>query len=104
MPGMAPMTAMSGMGSMTGALGGYGMSRDASGTSWQPDSAPMEGLHRETGGWSTMLHGYATVVYDSQGGPRGADKAFSESMLMVMAQRPLGGGSSRSGPWGASIR
>jgi hypothetical protein len=87
MPGME----MSGM-AMTGDLGAYPMTRDASGTSWQPDSAPMEGLHRQLGDWSTMLHGYGTLVYDDQGGSRGADKTFFESMLMGMGQRPLDGG------------
>jgi len=82
---------MSGM-AMTGDLGVYPMTRDASGTSWQPDSAPMEGLHRQLGDWATMLHGYGTLVYDDQGGPRGADKTVFESMLMGMGQRSLDGG------------
>jgi hypothetical protein len=77
---------------MAGDLGGYPMTRDASGTSWQPESAPMAGLHRQVGDWATMLHGYGTLVYDDQGGPRGADKTFFESMLMGMGQRPLDGG------------
>ena len=33
-----------------------------------------------------MAHGFANVVYDQQGGPRGDTKIFSESMVMVMAQ------------------
>ena len=77
---------------MAGATGSYSMMRDASGTAWQPDSTPMEGLHGEVWGWSTMLHGYITGVYDHQGGPRGGEKTFSESMLMGMAQKPLGTG------------
>jgi hypothetical protein len=77
---------------MAGALGNYSMMRDASGTSWQPDSTPMEGLNGELGGWSTMLHGFISGIYDHQGGPRGDDKLFSESMLMGMAQQPLGAG------------
>lgn len=72
-----------------GALGDYSMQRDGSGTSWQPDSSPHEGIHGSFGQWSTMLHGYAFGIYDNQGGPRGGDKLFSESMLMGMAQRPL---------------
>ena len=72
-----------------GALGDYPMQRDGSGTSWQPDSSPHEGIHGSFGQWSTMLHGYAFGIYDHQGGPRGADKLFSESMFMAMAQRPL---------------
>lgn len=82
---------------MTGALGGYGMTRDASGTAWQPDSAPMLAIMGQPmsgllGGWSTMVHGFATAIHDSQGGPRGDTKSFSTSMLMGMAQRPVGGG------------
>jgi hypothetical protein len=86
------MSGMGGMGQMKGALGAYAMSRDASGTSWQPGSAPMEGREQDFGAWSTMLHGYVTAVYDNQGGPRGEEKTFSESMLMVMAQRSVAGG------------
>jgi hypothetical protein len=76
----------------TGALGDYSMMRDASGTSWQPESTPMEGIHGLLGDWSTMVHGYISAIYDHQGGPRGDDKSFSSSMLMGMAQRPLGTG------------
>ncbi len=72
-----------------GALSDYPMQRDGSGTAWQPDSSPHEGIHGSFGQWSTMLHGYAYGVYDHQGGPRGGDKPFSESMFMAMAQRPL---------------
>jgi hypothetical protein len=75
-----------------GALGSYSMMRDASGTSWQPESTPMEGMHGLYGDWSTMLHGFVSGVYDHQGGRRGDSKVFSESMLMGMAQRPLGPG------------
>jgi hypothetical protein len=77
---------------MTGMYGPYPMAREASGTSWQPDSAPMEGIHVMSGPWMTMWHGYVDAVYDHQGGPRGDRKSFAESMLMVMAQRSLGDG------------
>jgi hypothetical protein len=76
----------------TGALGDYSMMRDASGTSWQPDSTPMEGIHGLLGDWTTMVHGFIDAVYDNQGGPRGGHKTFSESMLMGMAQTSLGPG------------
>ena len=85
MPGMS-------MGGMKGDLGAYPMTRDASGTSWQPDSTPMQAVMGKAGPWSLMAHGYVTFVYDDQGGKRGDDKAFSESMFMLMAQRALGGG------------
>ena len=77
---------------MHGLYGLYPMHRDASGTSWQPDSTPMEGLHLMRRGWMFMLHGFATAVYDRQGGPRGDEKVISTNMLMGMAQRPLGPG------------
>jgi len=77
---------------MRGFYGSYGMSREASGTSWQPDATPMEGIHGVSGQWNTMLHGYINAVYDHQGGPRGDNKTFSQSMLMGMGQRPLAGG------------
>src|SRR5580765_6321521 len=54
----------------TGALGSYSMTRDASGTSWQPDSSPMEGIHSLYGDWSTMVHGFIAGIYDHQGGSR----------------------------------
>jgi hypothetical protein len=83
---------MAGMAMMTGALGRYTMMQDASGTSWQPASTPMQGINWSRGDWSGMVHGYADFVYDSQGGPRGETKAFSESMLMVAAQHAEGPG------------
>ncbi len=84
--------AMAGM-AMTGQLGPYPMTRDASGTAWQPDSAAHDGLHLDAGGgWSVMAHGQATLVYDDQGGPRGASKTFVLSHLMLDASRPLAGG------------
>ena len=77
---------------MSGALGRYAMMRDSSGTSWQPDSTPMQGLNWRAGGWTGMVHAYADLIYDRQGGPRGAEKTFSESMLMLMAQHDAGPG------------
>lgn len=74
---------------MPGVYGPYMMSREGSGTSWQPDSTPMEGLHRMGDPWMTMWHGFANLIYDDQGGPRGATKTFSNSMLMFMARRQL---------------
>lgn len=90
---MSGMNMSGGMKMMSGATGGYSMMRDASGTAWQPDSTPMEGINGEYVGWTTMLHGYVSGVFDHQGGPRGDDKNFSESMLMGMAQRQVGVGS-----------
>lgn len=75
---------------MAGAFGPYAMDREASGTSWQPEAVPMQGIMTMDGDWMTMVHGYLYQVRDHQGGPRGANEDFSESMFMVMAQRTRG--------------
>ncbi|GAC1583364.1 MAG: hypothetical protein NVS3B5_17900 [Sphingomicrobium sp.] len=85
MPGMGPMT-------MVGALGKYSESREASGTSWQPDKSEHMGYMKQAGNWMLMGHGVLNLVYDHQGGPREDDKAFVSGMLMGMAQRPIANG------------
>jgi hypothetical protein len=80
---------------MSGALGPQPMTREASGTAWQPDASTMDGLHEMRGDWMLMLHGYADLVYDRQGGARGDEKVFVPSMLMAMGQRRAG-----PGTWG----
>ena len=77
---------------MKSALGPYSMSREGSGTSWQPDATPMQGLHFMAGDWSLMAHGFINAIYDKQSGPRGDDKSFTESMAMLMGNRPVGPG------------
>lgn len=91
MPGMSGMP-MGDSHMMGGMLGAYTMLQDASGTSWQPASTPMQGLMWSSGGWTGMIHGYADIVYDHQNGPRGDTEAFSESMLMAAVQHPEGAG------------
>ena len=71
MPGMnhdMPGMDMSSHGmTMHGLLGGYGMSREASGTSWQPEAAPHVGIMLMPGDdWMVMLHGKVTGVADWQ--------------------------------------
>lgn len=77
---------------MSGLYGRYDMTRESSGTSWQPDSTPFDGIHGMQGAWMTMLHGFVDAIYDAQGGPRGNSQSFSTSMLMLMARRELGDG------------
>jgi hypothetical protein len=91
LPAMAHAQQMD-MSFMESSLGSYPMSRDASGTSWQPDLSREGGLMQHSAGWMLMLHGVLNGVYDSQSGPRGADKAFASGMLMGMAQRSVGEG------------
>lgn len=63
-----------------------------SGTSWLPDAAPMHALHASPGQWTVMLHGVAYGVYDDQHGPRGDTQLGLIDWEMVMAMRPLAGG------------
>jgi len=80
------------MGSMEDPLG-LPMSRDASGTSWQPDSTPVLGHHFTLGDWMLMLHYIALTGYDAQGGhDRGDSQWMSANWVMLMAQRNLLGG------------
>jgi len=92
------MSAMRGMDhgadhTMTSALGAWPMSRDASGTSWQPDSSEHGGIHVQQGDWSIMSHALINLTYDTQSGPRGDDKTFVSGMLMTSARRDFSDGS-----------
>src|SRR5450432_3691639 len=57
----------------------------ASGTSVNPHSAPMEMLSMQQGGWTLMLHGQMFLNHANDSGPRGADKTFSTNWAMGMA-------------------
>ncbi|MFL6700359.1 MAG: hypothetical protein ACJ8GJ_24585 [Vitreoscilla sp.] len=94
MPGDSPQHTMDKPPSMAmeSAFGPYAMTREGSGTSWQPEATPMDGLMIMRGDWMFMAHGFVNVIDDHQSGPRGDDKWFTESMAMLMAQRPLGPG------------
>ena len=76
----------------TGALGRYPMTRESSGTAWQPDTSEHMGLMTNAGDWTLMAHGVVNLVYDHQSGPRGDDMIFPSGMLIGMARRPLGNG------------
>jgi hypothetical protein len=77
---------------MAALYGPYDMTRESSGTSWQPDSSPMGGVHFMRDPWMFMVEGFANLIYDEQGGARGAVKTFSTSMFMVMGRRELAHG------------
>ncbi len=85
--GMAPGMDMS---AMKSGIGLYPMTRDASGTAWQPDASRHDGVHFAPAGWDVMAHALFNGVYDSQSGPRGGDKAFVAGMVMVMGTHSLG--------------
>jgi hypothetical protein len=87
-----PSMDMSGGMKMTGLLGNYPMSRDASGTAWQPDAAEHNGIHFMADDWMLMGHLMLTGVYDTQSGPRGDSMGFLSGMAMLMAERNLSDG------------
>jgi hypothetical protein len=72
------------------ALGPYAVTREASGTSWQPDASLHAGLHAMAGDWMLMGHALLNGVYDRQAGPRGADATFLSGMFMGVARREVG--------------
>lgn len=72
---------------MHGMYGNYPMTREASGTSWAPDSSPQEGFHHMYNKWMCMFEGFSYLVFDDQRGPLGGNKIFDENMFMIMAQR-----------------
>ena len=82
---------------MTGALGPYPMTRESSGTAWQPDASGHSGLMSMSDEWMLMAHGTLNLVYDHQSGPRGDDKTFTSGMLMGMASHALGDGTVQFG-------
>lgn len=92
MPGMAH--AMPHAMPMTSALGPWPMTRDGSGTSWQPDASEHAGIHTTRGDWSIMTHALLNLTWDTQSGPRGGDKTFVSGMLMTAARRDFADGSS----------
>jgi hypothetical protein len=79
---------------MTGALGPYPITREASGTSWQPDVSPHAGVMTTKGDWMLMGHALLNGTWDWQEGPRGDRKAFVSGMVMGMAQRQFASGDS----------
>ena len=72
---------------MTGNLGDYPMSRDASGTAWQPDATAHAMGHVMRGDWMLMGHARFDAVHDWQEGPRGDEKDFLAGMVMGSARR-----------------
>jgi len=80
---------------MTSALfPGLLMSREGSGTSWQPDSSPVFAWYAPAGSWTLMIHGGAYLRYTSQdagrAGTRGGNRLDAPNWVMIMAQPPHG--------------
>ena len=62
------------------------MSREPSGTAWQPDAVGHHGFHDMEGDWMFMGHGSLFAVQDRQAAPAG-DAAFGIGWVMGMARR-----------------
>ncbi|MGA0545735.1 hypothetical protein ACO2Q1_10705 [Brevundimonas sp. VNH65] len=73
-------------------LGPWPLTRDASGTAWQPDMSTHGGLHGQSGDWSLMGHAVLNLVHSAQSGPRGDDQTFVAGMLMGAARREFDDG------------
>ncbi len=65
---------------------------ESSGTAWQPASVTGYEWMWMGHGWDFMAHGFIFADYNQQGGPRGAGKAESLNMGMLMEQHKLGSG------------
>lgn len=67
---------------------------EGSGTSRLPaNEGGHSGLHIDAGDdWMVMVHGFAWGVYSDQSGPRGDDKAYVQSMLMLSGEKDTGWG------------
>jgi hypothetical protein len=65
---------------------------EGSGTARLPQAeGMMPGVHLGLGGgWTGMAHGYLWGIFTDQGGPRGGDKVYVQSMAMLMAEKDFG--------------
>lgn len=67
-------------------------SRLGSGTSWLPDAASMQAIHAPLGGWTAMVHGAVVLLFDAQGGSRGATEIRLINWGMGSLTHPVAGG------------
>jgi hypothetical protein len=74
---------------MNGMYGQYTITRESSGTSWQPEESPFEAIAVMQGDWMLMGEARVNGIYDFQQGNRGGAEIFSTSMFMFMAQVPV---------------
>jgi hypothetical protein len=71
---------------------GLGMSRDGSGTAWQPD-ATRDAMHmKASGSWMLMLHYALEAGIDAQSGNRGDAQPIGLGWIMGMASHWFAGG------------
>ncbi|HLP29373.1 MAG TPA: hypothetical protein VK147_12090 [Candidatus Didemnitutus sp.] len=90
MPAMDPSTMMTSSTSLS-----LPMTRNGSGTGWQPDASPMYAImNHDLGGWQLMLHGSLflrqTWVNINNKDKRSDAKFDAPNYVMAMAQRKIG--------------
>lgn len=67
---------------------------EGSGTARLPaNEGEMSGLHYMAGNWMLMAHAAVSAAYTDHSGPRGDDKFYSTSMLMISGEREADWGS-----------
>ena len=92
MQGMEGLHNMHGM-QMKATLGNWPAYREGSGTSWQPDSSLMfMKMLLSPGGFEFGTMGTLQAGYVDAGGKRGDKGFFSNSMIMLMGRKDVGGG------------
>ncbi len=73
-----------------------GQTPEPSGSSWAPESTPMEGIHTFKKDWLFMVHGFANAGYTmrskANADTRGSNELFTTNMLMFMGIHPMGKG------------
>jgi hypothetical protein len=84
--------AMNGDGEMDMAMPAPSGPSAGSGTSLLPANEGMDGLHFPAGDWMVMAHGFVSTQYTDHSGPRGDDKFYATSMLMLTGERETGFG------------
>lgn len=97
MPGMghAAMPAMTmnspevGMAGISGARGFYPYERDASGTAWQPDASPRQGLRLPRGPWLVTLSTFMQAGYARLDGFQTTQQGFTSGVITAAARRDL---------------
>jgi hypothetical protein len=68
------------------------LSREADGTSWQPDDAPVHEHGWTIGDWQVAAHLQIAAIETRESGPRGDDDFFSTNYAMLSAHRRAGSG------------
>jgi hypothetical protein len=76
-----------------GTYGRYAINRESpSGTSWQPESSPLEGVHTTFHRWHYLANGFCNGIVGHESSLRGDTTFFSTNMLNAMAQRDFTSG------------